>query len=181
MVGSGTIGGSGPEEGGETASDDLSSLAGANSPERHRQPYTQAQVDVLHLTANTPENNRLLARLWGRTEAAISFARRWSDLIAKFPAGADNRLKRQFVEARSRYAGLKPGSNTIEGALALVRAGSRESEPAPANDIALLIDPGDATAEELAELFTEVSILYRMIGGSGVSFVIADAKEPAVA
>jgi len=47
--------------------------------------------------------------------------------------------------------------------------------------LTLLIDPGDATAEELSALFVELSTLYRMIGGSGVDFTIVDAKEPAVA
>jgi ATP-dependent Clp protease ATP-binding subunit ClpC len=47
--------------------------------------------------------------------------------------------------------------------------------------LTLLIDPGDCTAEELSELFVELSTLYRMVGGSGVNFTIVDAKEPAIA
>jgi len=47
--------------------------------------------------------------------------------------------------------------------------------------LTLLIDPGDAKAEELSELFVELSTLYRMLGGSGINFTIIDAREPAVA
>lgn len=47
--------------------------------------------------------------------------------------------------------------------------------------LTLLIDPGDATARELGELFFELSLLYRMAGGSGINFTIIDAKEPAIA
>ncbi len=47
--------------------------------------------------------------------------------------------------------------------------------------LTLLIDHGDATAQELSELFVELSTLYHMVGGSGVDFTIIDAKEPAVA
>jgi ATP-dependent Clp protease ATP-binding subunit ClpC len=47
--------------------------------------------------------------------------------------------------------------------------------------LTLLIDPGDATSEEISELFLELSTLYRMVGGSGINFTIVDAKEPAIA
>ena len=47
--------------------------------------------------------------------------------------------------------------------------------------LALLIDPGDATSEEISELFVELSTLYRMVGGSGINFTIVDAREPAIA
>lgn len=47
--------------------------------------------------------------------------------------------------------------------------------------LTLLIDPGGASAEEISQLFLEISTLYRMVGGSGVNFTIVDAKEPAVA
>ncbi len=43
--------------------------------------------------------------------------------------------------------------------------------------LTIMIDPGDASAEELSELFVELSFLYRMIGGSGVNFTIVGAKE----
>jgi DNA-binding CsgD family transcriptional regulator len=42
----------------------------------------------------------------------------------------------------------------------------------------LYIDPGTASAEEIAELLTEFSALYEMLGGSGITFTIADVKEP---
>ena len=42
----------------------------------------------------------------------------------------------------------------------------------------LLIDPGSASAEEIAELYIELSALYRMLGGSGITFRVIDAKEP---
>ncbi len=45
--------------------------------------------------------------------------------------------------------------------------------------LTVLIDPGDATAEDLSELFVELSTLYRMIGGSGIDFRITETREPA--
>ncbi len=42
----------------------------------------------------------------------------------------------------------------------------------------LLIDPGSATSEEIGELLFELSTLYRMIGGSGISFTMTDVREP---
>jgi DNA-binding CsgD family transcriptional regulator len=42
----------------------------------------------------------------------------------------------------------------------------------------LYIDPGTASAEEIAELLMEFSALYEMLGGSGITFTIADVKEP---
>lgn len=47
--------------------------------------------------------------------------------------------------------------------------------------LTLLIDPGNASAEELSEVFVELSVLYRIAGGSGVNFTIVDAKETVTA
>ena len=61
---------------------------------------------------------------------------------------------------------------------------SKKDEPSSfdaVDSLTLLIDPGDATAQELSEVFLEISTLYRMVGGSGVNFTIVDAKEPAIA
>ena len=41
----------------------------------------------------------------------------------------------------------------------------------------MLIDPGQATSEELGELFAKLSILYRMMGGSGLDFRAIDVRE----
>jgi len=68
--------------------------------------------------------------------------------------------------------------------LTLLGAYPEEKEPNTFDTVVpftLLIDPGDATAEELSQLFLEISTLYRMLGGSGVNFTIVDAKEPALA
>ncbi len=42
-----------------------------------------------------------------------------------------------------------------------------------------LFDPGTATAEEIADLFCEMSTLYDMMGGRGVQFTVTDCREPA--
>ena len=52
----------------------------------------------------------------------------------------------------------------------------------PKNDsIEFYIIPGRATAEEISELFVELSMLYRMIGGVGINFTVVDAREPVFA
>ncbi|WP_286763561.1 cold-shock protein [Rhodopirellula sp. UBA1907] len=47
--------------------------------------------------------------------------------------------------------------------------------------LTVLLDPGIASPEELSELLTELSTLYRMLGGSGLTFTITEVKEPVVA
>ena len=46
--------------------------------------------------------------------------------------------------------------------------------------LGILIDPGDASAEELGELFYEISELYRMMGGSGIDFRVSEVREGVV-
>jgi len=58
-------------------------------------------------------------------------------------------------------------------------AGTPQDVDGPA--LVLLLDPGSATAEEIAELLYEFSTLYRMLGGSGITFSTTDAREPAFA
>lgn len=40
----------------------------------------------------------------------------------------------------------------------------------------LYIDPGSAPKEEIAELLSEVSKLYRMVGGSGITFSVSEVR-----
>lgn len=46
--------------------------------------------------------------------------------------------------------------------------------------LGVYLDPGSASAEQIAELLTELSRLYRMLGGSGISFARTDIEEPVV-
>jgi hypothetical protein len=55
------------------------------------------------------------------------------------------------------------------------------SEPQGADKLNVLVDPGSATAEEVSELLLELSTLYRMIGGTGITFALTDVREPAIA
>ncbi len=41
----------------------------------------------------------------------------------------------------------------------------------------ILIYPGEASAQELAALFLELSRLYKMMGGSGIDFRVIDARQ----
>ena len=42
----------------------------------------------------------------------------------------------------------------------------------------LLLDPGSATPEEIAGLFSAASTIYEMIGGKGLKFTVEDCHEP---
>jgi hypothetical protein len=45
--------------------------------------------------------------------------------------------------------------------------------------LTLLVKPGEASPEELAELLAEISKLYRMMGGSGITYKLTDVRHPA--
>lgn len=45
-----------------------------------------------------------------------------------------------------------------------------ESDQSPMSSISILIDPGSAPAEEIADILSDLSVLYRRIGGSGIDF-----------
>lgn len=44
--------------------------------------------------------------------------------------------------------------------------------------VTVLISPGAATKYEIGELLAEISILYRMMGGSGIQFTVTDVRVP---
>ncbi len=46
------------------------------------------------------------------------------------------------------------------------------------SDSAIIIDPGSATPEEIGDYLAELSLLYRMIGGSGLAFSEAQSRNP---
>ena len=62
---------------------------------------------------------------------------------------------------------------------------AKEAEEPPdefdAAPLVLLLDPGTASAQEIGQLLYEFSTLYRMLGGSGITFTTTDAREPAFA
>ena len=60
----------------------------------------------------------------------------------------------------------------------------RTSGDEPVADVpsfGFLLDPGSATPHELAKLFTEISLLYRKLGGNGLQFTVTDCREPTFA
>jgi hypothetical protein len=56
----------------------------------------------------------------------------------------------------------------------------KEEEHAESRALSMLIDPGTAPAEEIARLLTELSTLYKMLGGSGITFQVTDCREPSM-
>jgi hypothetical protein len=48
-----------------------------------------------------------------------------------------------------------------------------------ADTLPILLDPGTASPDEIGEFLAELSILYRMVGGSGIEFRMDDVAIPA--
>ena len=46
------------------------------------------------------------------------------------------------------------------------------------NEICVTIDPGTAPKEVIEELLADLSILYKLEGGSGITFEFLDALTP---
>lgn len=49
--------------------------------------------------------------------------------------------------------------------------------PGTSKTLDLLLDPGSASAEDLSELLFEISKLYRLVGGRGIQFTVADSRS----
>lgn len=67
-----------------------------------------------------------------------------------------------------------------DSGLILVEKDDSPREPMIINDglpLTFLIERGQATAEEISELYAELDILYRMLGGSGITFKRAETRE----
>jgi len=43
--------------------------------------------------------------------------------------------------------------------------------------VKILIEPGSATPEEIGEYLAELSLLYRMLGGSGIGFRCTEIRS----
>jgi serine/threonine protein kinase len=63
----------------------------------------------------------------------------------------------------------------LHRALVLVLAPQRAQVEQP---LRFLLDPGNASPDEIGELFYEISKLYRLAGGRGIQFTVADARQP---
>ncbi len=51
------------------------------------------------------------------------------------------------------------------------------TESTELDELAIFVDPGDASAEEIAEYLIELSRLYKMLGGSGIQFARDEIRE----
>lgn len=90
--------------------------------------------------------------------------------------------------AKSRPSFLLPLSNaspisltSVESAF-LTQGYSAESIEDPTvggrfEGLEILIDPGSATDEEVAEVLSRFSYIYELVGGSGIDFRLADARS----
>ncbi len=127
--------------------------------------------------------------------AAISDAAEVGDIIT--PATVVDAIRRDYDYLASRHPKPedlfgKPIDPSENGPLGpLWPEGEPESfkrrEPNDSQDsgndcepLEFLLDSGDATAEEIAEVFCEMSNLYEMMGGRGVQFTVTDCREPVV-
>lgn len=58
------------------------------------------------------------------------------------------------------------------------QANDIDQEPPTIPPLDFLLDPGDATPEEIGTLFAEISKLNRMMGGPGIRFTVEDCRQP---
>jgi ATP-dependent Clp protease ATP-binding subunit ClpA len=85
------------------------------------------------------------------------------------------------LELERRQITLKSARTSIERIIRSLNASHGievSSEIESSEPIEFLIDPGTATASEIADLLFEISKLYRMIGGPGINFRVTDCRQP---
>jgi cold-inducible RNA-binding protein len=80
-------------------------------------------------------------------------------------------------EAAAAIAALN-GAEHLGRPLTVTEAAPRSPKGAfQSKPLGILIEPGEATAEEIGALLAEVSKLYRMVGGSGITFTLRDVRS----
>jgi DNA-binding CsgD family transcriptional regulator len=132
-------------------------------------PLTRTEKKVLHHILDG-KSNKEIANLLNRDKRTIEVHR--SHIMRKF--NADN-----FVDLIKRAATMGLIELTIDRSRIKTNVHDKKEEMrGEIEPLKLLIDPGDATGQELAELFVELSCLYRMIGGSGINFNVIETREP---
>jgi RNA recognition motif-containing protein len=129
----------------------------------------------------------------------LSYDTTESDLEKLFASHGDVRAARVVADrdtGRSKGFGFVEMSSDMEAQLALealngqeidgksltVHEAKREETDAQAlsiEPVQLLINPGAATPHEIGELLAEFSKLYRMLGGSGITFALKHVRTPA--
>ena len=54
----------------------------------------------------------------------------------------------------------------------------QEHPSASADELAVYVEPGSASPTQIGELLAEISALYRIMGGYGISFVFEESRNP---
>lgn len=158
----------------------------------------RACIETAHSTTSYLDRRAVLAEAKERTQALRMWAERrpiperWVDYLraierlldhdlssAEMLAGLDesSELKAFDVLTQrllSSVTGIKlatPPSNDPGSTMIRHYESTRSSGPA---ELAVFIDPGTAPPEEIAEILSALSILYRRMGGSGINFTPQD-------
>lgn len=123
--------------------------------------------------------NALLSCDWMRLAGELDIP---ESVISEFPKGEEIVSVFEWLAARNLLhdasaALTRIGRDELADELetALI-ASTGQPEEGKFTQASLLIDPGSASAEEIAEYLSELSKLYRMMGGSGIRFTQAESR-----
>lgn len=117
--------------------------------------------ELLAMGRSTWQITRLLALKSNTTKSSLS------QILIKLNLPSVAELKKYALEINERGELARATDESLRP--------MRDSELPP--PLTILINPGSATAQEIASLLTEISTLYRMLGGSGITFTRAEARE----
>ncbi|MBX3388176.1 MAG: hypothetical protein KF691_01830 [Phycisphaeraceae bacterium] len=101
------------------------------------------------------------------TDGAMLYNRMSSSNEAAVLIGVENVLRITLTEPEHQF--LQDGYKTER---IIDRTNGGNIAP-----LAVLIQPGKAEPEHIAEFLAELSTLYRMVGGSGINFQLADVRQ----
>jgi hypothetical protein len=96
----------------------------------------------------------------------VNSTAKWSVRLDDIPGALLTKFNLSRAEARFLTAGYE----TV-----------REPDPTSGGRIKplkLLVDPGTAETDDIATFLSELSKLYRMVGGSGITFALTDIRKP---
>ncbi|HEX6040049.1 hypothetical protein [Longimicrobium sp.] len=103
------------------------------------------------------------------------------DILPTIPGGAfqtpniDAVLQNiETYRSTGRESALKMAKRTLQSLSKWADERAARSEAVSVDRLVLTVDPGSAPPEEIADILSDLSILYRRMGGSGINFTPQD-------
>lgn len=137
-----------------------------------------AEAGIASVQANCTTEDRYERKTASNGKSFFNLKAANHQVIGTSQMYASERSRDSGIASVKNYGTTKAIKDNCDAGIAEPRSGTLQTSALPiSKPLVMHLEVGQAKASDLAELFHELSVLYRMVGGSGITFYYEQSKE----